>query len=270
VDLLTDPLTIAWPVFVVLTFGLIKLFIRFHRGLLVWGALIITGVFVLNHFSRGAGPMLREFDAASAMLSIQTTLAGYGERISATGPPEHRATAPSVPPPTPTRPSPTVTVVPTAASPNGTGGGVHPTADDPAGAKTTVPTAVPRATAPSVPPPTPTPTPTNVTAAPTAASPNETRDDDHPAAIDPEAAATHEPTAVPDDTVDAAAAPPTSAPDRRNCDPAYPEERTCIPPGPPLDEPCAITDERNFTVLPPDPRGLDTDRDGIGCEPFTP
>jgi hypothetical protein len=52
------------------------------------------------------------------------------------------------------------------------------------------------------------------------------------------------------------------------CDPAYPEERTCIPPGPPLDQPCAITDERNFTVLPPDPRGLDRDGDGVGCEPI--
>ena len=57
---------------------------------------------------------------------------------------------------------------------------------------------------------------------------------------------------------------------RISCDPAYPEERTCIPPGPPLDQPCAITDERNFTVLPPDPRGLDADGDGVGCEPLSP
>jgi hypothetical protein len=57
---------------------------------------------------------------------------------------------------------------------------------------------------------------------------------------------------------------------RTGCDPAYPEERTCIPPGPPLAQPCAITNERNFTVLPPDPRGLDRDRDGIGCEPIGP
>jgi hypothetical protein len=58
--------------------------------------------------------------------------------------------------------------------------------------------------------------------------------------------------------------------DRTGCDPAYPEERTCIAPGQPLAEPCAITDQRNFTVLPPDPRRLDADRDGIGCEPRLP
>jgi hypothetical protein len=57
---------------------------------------------------------------------------------------------------------------------------------------------------------------------------------------------------------------------RIGCDPAYPDERTCIPPGLPLDQPCAITDERNFTVLPPDPRGLDADGDGVGCEPLSP
>jgi hypothetical protein len=57
---------------------------------------------------------------------------------------------------------------------------------------------------------------------------------------------------------------------RTGCDPAYPEERTCISPGPPLAAPCAITDERNFTVLSPDPRRLDADGDGIGCEPITP
>jgi hypothetical protein len=61
-----------------------------------------------------------------------------------------------------------------------------------------------------------------------------------------------------------------SAPVRIGCEPAYPEERTCIPPGLPLDQPCAITDERNFTVLPPDPRGLDADGDGVGCEPLSP
>lgn len=58
--------------------------------------------------------------------------------------------------------------------------------------------------------------------------------------------------------------------DRSGCDPAYPEERTCIPPGPPFAQGCAITEERNFTVLPPDPQGLDRDRDGIGCEPIHP
>jgi hypothetical protein len=56
--------------------------------------------------------------------------------------------------------------------------------------------------------------------------------------------------------------------ERTGCDPAYPEERTCIPPGPPFDQGCAITSERRFDVLPPDPQGLDHDGDGIGCEPI--
>ncbi len=65
-----------------------------------------------------------------------------------------------------------------------------------------------------------------------------------------------------------AARPTNGAPVRAGCDPAYPELRTCIPPGPPFNQGCAITNERNFTVLPPDPQGLDRDRDGIGCEPI--
>jgi len=64
---------------------------------------------------------------------------------------------------------------------------------------------------------------------------------------------------------------PTSEPkkpERTGCDPAYPEERTCIPPGPPFDQGCAVTSERLFKVLPPDPQRLDHDGDGIGCEPI--
>ena len=57
-------------------------------------------------------------------------------------------------------------------------------------------------------------------------------------------------------------------PERHGCDPAYPEERTCIPPGPPFDQGCAITSERLFKVLPSDPQRLDHDGDGIGCEPI--
>jgi hypothetical protein len=60
---------------------------------------------------------------------------------------------------------------------------------------------------------------------------------------------------------------PTPTPVRDGCDAAYPDARTCIPPGPPWEQGCAITDERRFTVLPPDPQGLDHDNDGIGCEP---
>ena len=59
-----------------------------------------------------------------------------------------------------------------------------------------------------------------------------------------------------------------SEPERSGCDPAYPDKRTCIPPGPPFDQGCAITSERRFEVLPPDPQGLDHDGDGIGCEPI--
>ena len=56
--------------------------------------------------------------------------------------------------------------------------------------------------------------------------------------------------------------------ERLGCDPAYPDKRTCIPPGPPFDQGCAITSERRFEVLPPDPQRLDHDGDGIGCEPI--
>ena len=63
-------------------------------------------------------------------------------------------------------------------------------------------------------------------------------------------------------------ATPTAVPDRTGCDPAYPDEETCIPPGPPFAQGCAITSERRFTVLAPDPQGLDHDADGIGCEPI--
>lgn len=58
-----------------------------------------------------------------------------------------------------------------------------------------------------------------------------------------------------------------SSANRAGCDPAYPDERTCIPPGPPFNQGCSITSERRFTVLPPDTQGLDADKDGIGCEP---
>jgi hypothetical protein len=63
--------------------------------------------------------------------------------------------------------------------------------------------------------------------------------------------------------------PTAAAANRVNCDPAYPEQRTCIPPGPPFNQGCAITDQRLFVVLTPDPQRLDSDKDGIGCEPMS-
>ena len=80
-----------------------------------------------------------------------------------------------------------------------------------------------------------------------------------PPSLDPERAIASLPTVAPS---------PVPEPDRAGCDPAYPDERTCIPPGPPFEQGCAITAERRFTVLPPDPQGLDHDGDGIGCEPI--
>lgn len=78
---------------------------------------------------------------------------------------------------------------------------------------------------------------------------------------------------VPSSTPPPATPPPATLPTatpaaaRIGCDPAYPDAGTCIPPGPPFEQGCAITEERRFTVLPPDPQGMDRDGDGIGCEP---
>jgi hypothetical protein len=75
------------------------------------------------------------------------------------------------------------------------------------------------------------------------------------------------PASLPERVVEPPPPSPTAAA-RAHCDPAYPEQRTCIPPGPPFDQGCAITDQRLFVVLKPDPQHLDADRDGIGCEPI--
>jgi hypothetical protein len=53
----------------------------------------------------------------------------------------------------------------------------------------------------------------------------------------------------------------TSIP-QSGCDPSYPD--FCIPPPPPLLN--CDTQQKNFTVLPPDPHGFDRDKDGIGCD----
>lgn len=118
--------------------------------------------------------------------------------------------------------------------------------------RASLPTATMRPAA-TIPPPTATVPPRSIAALP---------------AVTPTAAL---PTATPD-LIEAWSAPaslPAATPDpRAGCDPAYPEERTCIPPGPPFDQGCAITSERLFEVLPPDPQRLDHDNDGIGCEPI--
>lgn len=79
--------------------------------------------------------------------------------------------------------------------------------------------------------------------------------------------ATRTPTPSPEPTAPPATPAATPTNKRTGCDPAYPDAETCIPPGPPFDQGCAITDERRFIVLPPDPQGLDRDKNGIGCEP---
>lgn len=48
-----------------------------------------------------------------------------------------------------------------------------------------------------------------------------------------------------------------------NPSPSYPD--FCIPAPPPLLN-CNQIAQRNFTVLPPDPHGFDSDHDGRGCE----
>ncbi len=52
----------------------------------------------------------------------------------------------------------------------------------------------------------------------------------------------------------------TLVPTAGNCNPAYPD--FCIT----HDMTCTEIGRHNFTVLPPDPYGLDRDNDGIGCE----
>jgi hypothetical protein len=132
------------------------------------------------------------------------------------------------------------------------------------------PTEIPAAA--TQPPPTPTQFPTTPTPRAVIAHAPQPHVRETPIALSYEAAEspTRVPTAAPAPTRAPVAPPtPTPAPARTGCDPAYPDAETCIPPGPPWDQGCAITDERRFTVLPPDPQSLDHDEDGIGCEPVS-
>ena len=54
-----------------------------------------------------------------------------------------------------------------------------------------------------------------------------------------------------------------SRPRGAECDPSYPT--VCIP-SPPPDLDCSDIPYTDFVVVQPDPHGLDTDKDGIGCE----
>jgi len=78
-----------------------------------------------------------------------------------------------------------------------------------------------------------------------------------PAATATKAASKAAPTA----TQTPGAAAPTAV--ATNCDPSYPD--FCIPPLP-AKLTCKDIGRNNFTVLAPDPRRLDRDHDGIGCE----
>ena len=81
---------------------------------------------------------------------------------------------------------------------------------------------------------------------------------------------THPPTTAAPATHPPATKPTTTKPPARNCDPAYPD--ACLHDGI-GDYDCAGGSgngpnyvEGPIRVLPPDPFGLDSDHDGIGCE----
>jgi hypothetical protein len=81
---------------------------------------------------------------------------------------------------------------------------------------------------------------------------------------------THPPTTAAPATHPPATKPPTTKPPAKNCDPAYPD--ACLHDGI-GDYDCAGGSgngpnyvEGPIRVLPPDPFGLDSDHDGIGCE----
>jgi hypothetical protein len=157
-------------------------------------------------------------------------------------------------------------------------------------ARTPTPSPVPPPTATSAPTTTPTwPVPLlpTITLGPAEAASARTRPPrESPAAVETVQAT---PTGRPSIVVQPTAATPTTMPATRqvtatpparsaptgqaskpttggNCHASYPD--FCMPPPPPdLDcNSAALGGRRRFAVRPPDPHGLDADRDGIGCE----
>ena len=124
-----------------------------------------------------------------------------------------------------------------------------PRAATPTAIPTPEPTAIPTPERTAIPTPEPTAIPTpEPTAIPTP---------------EPTPPPTPVPTPTPAPVIVPLVPQPTPAP-VGNCDPSYPT--VCIPPGPP-DLNCGDISFGSFTVLPPDPHGLDgNDGDGIGCE----
>jgi endonuclease YncB( thermonuclease family) len=109
------------------------------------------------------------------------------------------------------------------------------------------PTLVPPTPVPPTPEPPPPPPPT-ATATPEPAPPTATQ-----------RAATA--TRVPPTATRPPVVAPTATPGQA-CHPSYPT--LCLPGAPDLD--CADIPQKAFPVRPPDPHGLDGDKDGIGCE----
>ena len=58
---------------------------------------------------------------------------------------------------------------------------------------------------------------------------------------------------------------PPPPPPPKDCNPSYPDPRTCIK-SPPPDLNCKDIPLRNFKVVGNDPHRFDGDNDGIGCE----
>ena len=70
------------------------------------------------------------------------------------------------------------------------------------------------------------------------------------------------PTVSPTPTATATPSPEPTITAQPGCDPSYPG--VCIP-SPPPELSCDEVEFRDFVVLPPDPHGFDTNKDGYGC-----